>query len=103
MSYTFSSKNLCGSCTFEIEGLDLSARGFPGFSFTGELAIEPDDSMDYEDWYIASAHAPNPGGKTYATYTFKSHPALFKAICEAVANHKDLYDLITETSRENAE
>lgn len=102
MSYYTFRDNTCGAYVHEVEDLDLSARGFPGFSFTGELAIEPDDTTNNEDWYIASVHAPNPDGKTYATYTHKSHPDLFNAICEAVVNDSRLFDIITETAREHA-
>jgi len=101
--YTFSNSRECGSYVHEIENLDLSARGFPGFSFTGELGIEPDDSMENEDWYIEGAYATNPDGKTYTKYDHKNQPALFKAICEAVVNDSRLFDIITETSREHAE
>lgn len=93
----------CGPCIFEIEDLDLTASGFPGLSFAGDLSIEPDDSLDNEDWYIEAAHATNSDGKTFTIYNGRTHPALFSAICEAVITDRDLCDIITETAREHGE
>lgn len=96
----------CGSCVYVIEHLDLTDFGFPGLSFSGDLAIEPDDTLNNEDWYIQEVYATNPGRINYITFRYNSlnpfHRDLYQAIVKAVAADEDLRDRITDASRENA-
>jgi hypothetical protein len=47
-----------GAHVYSVEALDLSAHGMPGFAFTGDLHIEPDDTPGVEDWHIEDITAP---------------------------------------------
>ena len=40
------------ACTYEVDALDLTAHGMPGFSWSGFLHIVPDKIDWVEDWWI---------------------------------------------------
>lgn len=106
MSYYLDKTPKCGSCTYEVEQLDLTDFGFPGISFTGELGIEPDDTLENEDWYVYEAYATNPDGRSYTVFRYNSlhpfHRDLYQAIVKAVAADNNLRDYITDKSRASA-
>lgn len=84
-------------CTFEVQDLDLSDRGFPGLSFSGVLHIERDE---YDCWYIDQATAVNPHNGKEVSY--KPHHlapfnrALYAAIEAAAVNDRSIFGDITE-------
>jgi len=81
-----------GPCAYEIDDLALDAGGLPGLTFSGTLSIEPDDTLENEDWYIFCAWAD---GTTYRD------GIIFSAIVKAVAADRNLCDFIGEFSREH--
>lgn len=81
-----------GAHVFTVEDLDLSEHGMPGFAFTGDLHIEPDDTPGVLDWYIAEIRAPDGSTAMHDT-----------AIIRAVLADAHLCDLITEACIEHGE
>ena len=106
MSYYTTNDQLCGSCDFEIDDLDLTSVGFPGLSFTGSVSIEPDESVGGTEWYIDRIYALNADGCSHTRYSVNSpisfHRGLAEAIEKAVVKDKDYFDLITEKSHRSA-
>lgn len=89
---------VCGSCVYEVEGLDLSEFGLPGLSFTGELHIEPDAYTGNEDWYIAEA-TTTVGGRIHS---YNGNDPVFAAIVKAVNDNDFTRSDILYVSREHA-
>jgi hypothetical protein len=77
-------------CQYDVEELDLSRHGMPGFAYTGTLYIEPDPTPGIHDWYVVDTkpHAP---------------PRAFDCIKAAVMADDRLCDFITEASYEAGE
>lgn len=92
--------------SYEVEALDLTAFGFPGLSFTGEIHIEPDHTLDNEDWYIESATAFYADGETTIIYRHRSEDVvnrtIFHAIRAAVLADQRLCGRIDDAAREQA-
>jgi len=88
-----------GSCTYEIEDLDLSDGGFPGLVFWGTLDIDAEN--DHEDWSISRATALNSKTGKYTIYDVGSNPAIFTAIVDAIYADKPLCVNIGAHSRDH--
>lgn len=92
---------------YEIEGLDLTADGFPGLSFSGTLWIEPDYTLNNEEWYIESASAFYADGKTSIVYNMRSEDtvnrSIFCAVRAAVLADDDLCSRISDAALEDAQ
>jgi hypothetical protein len=83
-----------GAHVYTVEALDLSAHGMPGFAFTGDLHIEPDDTPGVEgEWLIEDIRAPD-GSSPITGYPY---------IAAAVLADARLCDFITEASYEHGE
>jgi hypothetical protein len=95
------------ACSYEVEALDLTAFGFPGMSFTGEVHIEPDYTLDDEEWYIESATAFYEDGETSMIYRSRSENdvdrVIFSAIRAAVLADRRLCDRIDDKAMEEDE
>ncbi len=93
--------------SYEVEGIDLTAFGFPGMSFTGEIHVEPDYTLDNEEWFIESATAFYEDGKTTIIYRHRSEDAvnraIFHAVRAAVLADRRLCDRIDDAAREKEE
>ncbi len=89
---------VCGSCVYEVEGLDLSEFGLPGLSFTGELHIEPDPYTGDEDWYISEA-TTTVGNRIHS---YSGNNPVFLAIIKAVNDNAFTRSDILYFSREHA-
>lgn len=83
-----------GAHVYTVEALDLSAHGMPGFAFTGDLHIEPDDTPGVLDWWIDDIVAL--GG-------FPLQPEPYECIRRAVMADKRLCDFITDACIEHGE
>ena len=67
-----------GAHVYNVEGgVDLTAQGFPGLTFEGDVDIE----IDGEDWYVESVHARDAHGNTYR---YAPDTPLGEAIAEAI-------------------
>lgn len=92
------------SIDYEVEALDLTAFGFPGLSFTGTLSIEPDYTLDNEEWYIEAASAFYADGKTSIVYSMRCEDtvnrAIFCAVRAAVLADRRLCDRIDDAAVE---
>lgn len=83
-----------GAHVFSVENIDLSDYGMPGFSFTGDLHIEPDDTPGVLDWCIADICALSGCAVT----TFQGF-----VVRKAVMADKRLCEWITEACIEHGE
>ena len=97
--YTFSTRRFAAT-SYEVDDLRLDAGGFAGLVFIGQLYIEPDTSVDCEDWYVYEATALNDDGKTISIYSEKSNPLIFDAIVKSVLADKRLCEFISDEARE---
>lgn len=77
-------------CRYTVEDLDLSAHGMPGFAWTGDIYIEPDDTPAIHDWYVVDTKPHTPA-------------KAFECIRAAVMADDRLCDFITEASYEAGE
>lgn len=67
-----------GGHVYAVEGgVDLTAQGYPGLTFEGDVDIE----IDGEDWYVESVHALDAHGNTYR---YAMDTPLGEAIAEAI-------------------
>ena len=78
------------ACVYTVEDLDLSQHEMPGFSWTGDVYIDPDPTPAIHDWCVVDTkpHAP---------------PKAFECIRAAVMADDRLCDFITEASYEAGE
>lgn len=97
--YTFSTRRFAAT-SYEVDDLRLDAGGFAGLVFIGQLYIEPDTSVDCEDWYVYEATALNDDGKTISIYNEKENSLIFDAIVKSVLADKRLCDFISDEARE---
>ena len=69
-----------GGHVYNVEGgVDLTAFGFPGLTFEGDVDIEID--ADGAGWYVESAHARDARGNIYR---YGMREPLGEAIAEAL-------------------
>jgi hypothetical protein len=69
-----------GGHVYNVEGgVDLTAFGFPGLTFEGDVDIEID--ADGAGWYVESAHARDARGNIYR---YGMREPLGEAIAEAI-------------------
>ena len=69
-----------GGHVYNVEGgVDLTAFGFPGLTFEGDVDIEID--ADGAGWYVESAHARDTQGNIYR---YGMREPLGEAIAEAI-------------------
>ena len=78
------------ACVYTVEDLDLSKHGMPGFSWAGDLYIEPDPTPAIHDWYVVDT-TPHVPAKA------------FECIRAAVMADKWYCDAITDASYEAGE
>lgn len=69
-----------GAHVYNVEGgVDLTAQGYPGLTFEGDVDIEID--ADGAGWYVESAHAVDAQG---STYRYGMREPLGEAIAQAL-------------------
>ena len=67
-----------GAHVYNVEGgVDLTAFGFPGLTFEGDVDVE----IDGHDWYVESVHARDARGNIHR---YAVNQPLGEAIAEAI-------------------
>jgi hypothetical protein len=77
--YTFSTKRM-GAHVYHVEDLDLSAWGFPGVTFEGDVDIDIEGDDD-DAWYIGAVHALDGGGRVHQ---YDTHQGVGEAVVAAL-------------------
>lgn len=89
--YTFSTKRM-GAHVYNVDGgVDLTAWGFPGVMFQGDVDVDIEgDEQDM--WYISAVHALDAKGNTHS---YDLHQGIGEAVVAALyadAHHSALIE-----------
>lgn len=94
MPYSFRATRY-GATSYSVRDLTLDN----GERFTGELYIEPDESVGCEDWYVYEAVSVDEDSQAFTTYNEKNNSGTFEALCRAIYANSRLCMAISDEAR----
>lgn len=90
--YTFSTKRM-GAHVYRVDGgVDLTAWGYPGLTFEGDVDIDIEGD-EHDGWYVGAVHALDAKGNTHE---YDLHQGIGEAVVNAIYADKYHCQLIED-------